>query len=596
MFIEKICISGFKNYKETTIYDFSDYSVIKGRNSQGKSSIGEAIVWGLYGCDLNGDTKADSKLLNEESDAMYVIIDFYNEGKSNRIVRKKSKSITLKFNDERISEKDLAKYLPNKELFLAIFNPKYFLSYGVAKQRSLLLKMLPTINPADIIQKYNAKDITHMINKYPNINDGLKEYSSLISSKKNLIDTKNSQLSVYQNLILENSKKPDNVDIFTEDDEKQLNELQLTLTVGTKVKEIPTDNLKSQADNLKSAIEFETNKEFKSTNANYLSDLNISLAKLSGELDSLNKIYSKLLSCDSVCPTCGQPINQEHRQKELEILLEKMNNIDLEKTSLKESIKLLEGLDNSNRSLFNSEKNTKIEELNRKLDIINQNILDIQNSNQLLNKDSNDIGIQEINEQINNLKNKQIAYLEYQNNLKSHSNLVKSYKEKMNMINIDIDTLNNLIITLEIEYQQLKDYSSYYVQYIGEILSSWLDKVTIDLFTVVQTTGEIKDAFEVKYDNKPIRLISNSEYTKTGLEISNMFNKCLDISIPVFVDDAESIIEIPKLDTQMLVAMVKNCDLKIVNSQVEEVVQENIKDVEYIANFNTYEQAEQMSF
>ncbi|MBQ3422795.1 MAG: AAA family ATPase, partial [Romboutsia sp.] len=190
MFIDKICICGFKNYKESIVYNFSDFSTIEGRNAQGKTSIAEAITWGLYGCDLNGDYKADSKLRNNQSEDMYVIIDFYYNGQSNRIVRKKSKSLTLKLNDEKISEKELSKFLPNKDLFLAIFNPKYFLNYNVSKQRELLLKMLPKINSSDIIEKFNLYSISSLLEKYPTVNDGIKSYSSQIKSKNELIKEK----------------------------------------------------------------------------------------------------------------------------------------------------------------------------------------------------------------------------------------------------------------------------------------------------------------------------------------------------------------------------------------------------------------------
>lgn len=567
MFIEKICISGFKSYKETTIYDFSDFSEIEGRNAQGKTSIAEAIVWGLYGCDLTGDLKADSKLKNTESEDMYVIIDFYYNNQSNRIVRKKAKSLTLKFNDERISESELSKHLPNRELFLSIFNPKHFLSYSVPKQRKLFLEMLPEINPSDIFQKYNSEDITYILDQHPTTNDAIEHYTSLIKRKKSLIRDKESEINVYNNLLIEQSKTIAEVDVFTEEDEKVLNNLQGFLSTNAKnVEPISTDNLKMQISNLQTAIALEKNIEFKSSNDSYIKDLNMSLAQLSGQYSALTTMYSNLLSCESVCPTCGQPINQEHKEKELNSLMIKMNTIDSEKNALNESIDLLKRVDEENKKSFDSEKTNRINELNEEINNIRQNIKEIENSNQLLEQ-SFAAGIQETIAKIDNLKNKKSSYMQYQTALNSQRDLKKSYYLKIAQCRSDIEELNEVICSLELEYQKLKDYNSLYVQYIGEILSSWLNKVSINLYTVVQTTGEIKDTFEVKYDNKPLRLISNSEYIKTGLEISDMFNKSLSINLPVFVDDAESIIDIPRLDTQMLVARVKKCTLKITNTQ-----------------------------
>ena len=70
-----------------------------------------------------------------------------------------------------------------------------------------------------------------------------------------------------------------------------------------------------------------------------------------------------------------------------------------------------------------------------------------------------------------------------------------------------------------------------------------------------------------------------------------MFNKSLNINIPIFVDDGESIINIPKCDTQMLIAKVKNCDLTIKNNDepVPEITEQVQANTSYIG-------AEQLSF
>ena len=47
-----IAITGFKGYKDTVKYQFGNKTLIKGDNHLGKSSIGEAIVWALTGCNV----------------------------------------------------------------------------------------------------------------------------------------------------------------------------------------------------------------------------------------------------------------------------------------------------------------------------------------------------------------------------------------------------------------------------------------------------------------------------------------------------------------------------------------------------------------
>lgn len=596
MYIETICISGFKSYKETTIYNFSDFSEIEGKNAQGKTSIAEAIVWGLYGCDLSGDTKSDSKLKNIESEDMYIVIDFNYNGQSNRIIRKKTKSLTLKLNGEKISEGELSKHLPNKDLFLAIFNPKYFLNYNISKQRKLLLEMLPKIKPSNIFKKFNSEDINYILEKFKSPNDALNHYLSLIKNKKQLISDKEAEITIFHNLIIEQSKSIEKVDIFTEDDEKLLNELQVLFSNnGKNAESLPTMELKMKIKNLNTEINLEGSKEFFGSNEGYIKDLNISLAELVGESNSLENMYRRLLSCDSICPTCGQTINQEHRNKELNELAKKLASIDAEQQAFNSSINLLKKIDSDNKKAFYLAQNRKIAKLKDERNYIEQKIAEINKANMAIEKSINEDSTVLL-EKIHKLKEKQSVYIQYQTTVKNQRDNIISYKLKITDRKSSIENITNEILSLELEYQKLKEYNSLYVQYIGEILSSWLNRVSINLFNVVQTTGEIKDTFEVKFDNKPLRLVSNSEYTKAGLEISDMFNQSLNIAIPIFVDDAESILDIPKLQTQMIVSRVKNCDLKINNTSIipeAEII--DVKEISILENINNAEYAETLN-
>ncbi|UYZ38970.1 hypothetical protein OD350_29215 (plasmid) [Clostridium beijerinckii] len=588
MFIQAIAISGFKNHKEFKSFKFSYYSEILGKNAKGKTTIGEAITWGLYGCDLTGDIKSDTKLMNNNSDHMFVIIDYEYQGVMNRIVRKRTvKSLTLKLNDERITEKELSKHLPNKDLFLSIFNTKVFLSYTTSKQRELLLKRLPKIDYNDIINKYDRKDLKELLNKYPNINDGLKKLRTQISNKEDTLTSKKVEINVLQKLILENTEITREISKFTNDDKKRLNELetQLLNKKSSVIELISSDSIKSKINEVNTLITIEKNKEFKSLNTNNIQELNLSLATLAGEYKYVLDTYIKFTTLDSVCSMCGQPITEEHRQREQQLLLEKMDNIQSQIDDLNESISLLKSLDEDNKKSFNENTVIVLSELRDKKKALEDELKCIEESNKLLNETSLNSDTNDIEIEINNLKQKQVDYINYQANIKSQIKNEANYKIKVESIENEIISITNEKNNLDIQYANLKDFSSLYVQYIGEILSSWLDKVSLNLFTVTDY-GEIKDTFEIKYDNKPLRLISNSEYIKVCLEISNMFNNTLGINLPVFVDDAESILEIPKLSTQMIIAKVKDCEFEI--TSVDEINESTNSNTD-INKFNNIE-------
>ena len=193
------------------------------------------------------------------------------------------------------------------------------------------------------------------------------------------------------------------------------------------------------------------------------------------------------------------------------------------------------------------------------------------------NKYSNSNDEQLISE-IEALKIKQSDYINYKVQVNNQKLMLDKYNNSLTDIKEKILSLKETLTDLEIQQSKLKNYNSLYVEYVGEILTSWLNRVSINLFNIVKSTGEIKDSFDIKYDNKSLRLISNSEYTKAALELSEMFNSALNIKIPIFVDDAESIIDIPAINTQMLVAKVQDCDLKIINTKNKYSANDYCKD------------------
>jgi len=98
-------------------------------------------------------------------------------------------------------------------------------------------------------------------------------------------------------------------------------------------------------------------------------------------------------------------------------------------------------------------------------------------------------------------------------------------------------------------------------------ISGYLNKVSIRLEKMVKSTGELKDCFEVLYDNKEMMLLSNSERIRAALEISNMINSRTGLKLPVFIDNAESITHYDKPDTQVFEAVVaRNRPLSVYDS------------------------------
>lgn len=67
-----------------------------------------------------------------------------------------------------------------------------------------------------------------------------------------------------------------------------------------------------------------------------------------------------------------------------------------------------------------------------------------------------------------------------------------------------------------------------------------LKDVDIKFYSVLKTTGEIKEDFVITYKNTPLADLSRSETIATALEFANMFNQISRANFPIFIDDYES--------------------------------------------------------
>ena len=73
-----------------------------------------------------------------------------------------------------------------------------------------------------------------------------------------------------------------------------------------------------------------------------------------------------------------------------------------------------------------------------------------------------------------------------------------------------------------------------------KLAKQYLKDVDIRFYSVLKTSGEIKEDFVITYKNTPLSDLSRSETIATALEFANMFNKITRVNLPIFVDDYES--------------------------------------------------------
>ena len=104
-----------------------------------------------------------------------------------------------------------------------------------------------------------------------------------------------------------------------------------------------------------------------------------------------------------------------------------------------------------------------------------------------------------------------------------------------------------------------------------KLAREYLKDVDIKFYSVLKTTGEIKEDFIITYKDKTLSDLSRSETIATALEFANMFNKISRLNGPIFIDDYESCVDYDFIkdyseNTQLIIAKVeKGQDLQIQN-------------------------------
>ena len=514
-----------------------------------------------------------------------------------------------------VTQADLMGFFKDKKLLLSILNPFYFLSKRPGEQKELVDKYLSDIKPKTIFDKLNKKQQNDLIEKYFYVSTreiypllSIEELELIYNEHKiqSIIGKEYTELSnnELKDAICKNIKALKDIKYYEmltpkgKEDFINLNMPNIFMDIAynnlsTKEQEIlegvPRDiptyiyelnqNIKTSEQaitSLNGKIEYAQNivNEKLPAYSKFEKDIELSLARQelaflntnqdivnkekqkkmvdSIEKDILNKETEiaelekrmtegkrKYLSikngtvCD--CPTCGQHIQDNSKIRTIENMrqsltadFERKNLLDVQKKDL--SSKLI-----VERCKYHAlEGHTTIEK-SKQIAVVEDKIKKLENEQLEIEKFNNEVRIKETN-----IKNAKLDIQKFHNEILSHQELIDNSKEAKQIA------------------QKL------YISYIEEkmkLAKQYLKDVDIKFYSVLKTTGEIKDDFIITYKGSPLSDLSRSETIATAIEFANMFNKIGRINLPLFIDDYEScadynFVEEYSKDSQIIVSQV----------------------------------------
>ena len=568
---------GFRKFEKEFETELFDTTVITGKNKSGKSNILYAIVNTLLGTNLSGDEK--SSLINKNSDSSYGELHFTdNRGENHVLIRGKnkysSKGNFLSIDGKPTTQNELTSFYKDKRLFLSVINPMYFLNKKPAEQKELVDKYLSDVKPKVIFDMQEKQMQDKLLEKYyKNKDKGFNEltdtekekfindkmfsismdiaYNKLdkderdllegvpvnipayISELNNSIKKAESKISSYEGKIeyaeeIANQELPE-VRTFEKDEELSIARQELVflnndtnLTDKNKQKKVVEELEKNLLSKETECSEVENS--MKAGKEKYLSIKNGEITK---------------------CPTCNQEIHNESKDRtvenmrnELFALYDKKNILDTEIKDIKLKLTM-------ERCKFHSISGNPDVEKEKRIKTVQENITKLEYEKTEVDRFNNSISIK--------------------------GNDIESALQDIKYFNLEKNTQLKLIDNLN---QTKKIAQKLYILYIEEkmkLAREYLKDVDIKFYSVLKTTGEIKEDFIITYKDKTLSDLSRSETIATALEFANMFNKISRLNGPIFIDDYESCVDYDFIkdyseNTQLIIAKVeKGQDLQIQN-------------------------------
>lgn len=586
---------GFRKFKgvfETKLYDTT---AISGKNRSGKSNILYAIVNTLLGTNLSGDEK--SCLINKNVDSSYGELHFTdNQGISHILIRTKNrvgtKNNSILLDGKQITQNELINYYKDKKLFLSIINPLYFLSKKPAEQKELVDKYLSNTRPIEIFNGLSDLQKQNLLKRYFKIHvreiydkfseQELKEL--YISNKLQEITNKQFEelsqkelFSSFKDVVLRDIKyyymlSPKEqeefinthlLNIFMDIAYDNLSNEEQKLLEGnpqdipTYISELNQDIKKAESyitslngkidyaqniadEKLPEAKKFEKEVELslayqeldslsndkqirdKEIQKQKVADLEKEILNISTEITELAKTMKsgkqKYLAIkngtDCLCPTCEQTIKDEAKEKTIANMRKNLTDAFNRKNTLEAKEKDLKFKLTMEKCHYHALGGDTSIDNTKKIANIKENIDKLELEKKEIEKFNNEISIKEKN--IQNAK-------------------------------IDISNFNKQISIQNKYISDLKDArkvaQKLYIGYIEEkmkLAKHYLKDVKVKFYSVLKTTGEIKDDFVITYKGNLLSNLSRSETIATALEFANMFNKIAKTNFPIFIDDMES--------------------------------------------------------
>lgn len=579
--ITGMTIAGFKSYQEPTELAFGNPTVITGGNGRGKTSVADAIAFAITGTPFFGERGID-RLHNEANPDVFVSLRFTDETGNHELTRTRKKNrMTITYDGYEIRQLDLTDMFGERDVFLSIFNPLYFIEELGDDGKHLLEMYLPMIPHETVLaqlsepvqESLREKEIlspgTYLTNKRAEIRE-LENHIIYLNGQKDLAvsqgrDRKQAAQELVQSLESLRSE-------LTALEEKQFAGMDVSalqeqlVDLSARYGESSRDG-QAEAAQRRASLQALQEKLAQRRAEQYVSPYTKAMAEAGAAIKELGGRYSRernaydALAPGTVCPTCHRKITAETLPEVQGELKRAAGTILTAGREKQEQLKQLQELDKKSASTFEQFKAEDIQNWSAEIEKLEEQARRVE---QDAGNQAQDLRakIQELNA---DLTYGCLTQEEYDRMLECHEEVKKAEAELFalqSMTEQDAGGFDQQITRDEQEITALKKHIADVILYVSkraELTFSQLkmNRVEISLYDVVKSTGEIKDAFRFTYGGRRYDRLSLSEKVRAGMEVSELIKKLTGRNYPVFVDNMESIDDLANVRPTGQVIMAK---------------------------------------
>ena len=564
--ITSLMLSGFKSYEEPTELVFGNPTVITGGNGRGKSSIADAIAFAVTGCPFFGERGID-RLHNENNPDVAIRMCFVDEtGTLHELNRTRRKNrMTITYDGYEILQLDLADLFGERDVFLSIFNPLYFIEELGEDGKKLLERYLPTIPHETVLSQLSEPVREHLKNETILSPEGslkrcreeirgLEERITYLRGQKDLAASQGeSHEQAEQELTLQadtlrkeiaelEQRQFSSMDVS--DMQERLVELSGRYEEAARDERTDTSKLREQLQTLREKIARREGEQYQSKFTEALAEASARVKDLGVRYQRESAAY-KAFHAGMECPACHRSVTEQSLPEVQAALKKVLSELYAAGSEQRAQLIELQEMDKKAADTFAQFKEDDLGKWAAEAAEMEQRCASLA--------EQASAETERLRAEIQTLT----ADLEYGNLSQSEYDHLGTCREELRQSEAKIAALQTMtaaqlpdfdheIAQANANIAEIKRKMANVIAYISkraELTFSQLkmNRVEISLYDVVKSTGEVKDTFKFQYGGRRYDRLSLSEKIRAGMEVSELMKRLTGRNYPVFVDNMESV-------------------------------------------------------